>query len=541
MLGAAEAVRNIRRGAWHRHDIVSCHCPELSYVHVHCPCQVCNSNAVSTATEYRHWSRACECMDTDVDSETTESSDGELGGGLNDLDVHLTVDNNIAHTTFHENMSSLGSTSTEPSDDECDPIADSDCTLESPLTNPDEREIVTAILEALNLVDQMQGSHKHFVDVLEFSEKLYSRNNDGEQPVKYMWPKRAIEVTIANMYKAERSKVEEVYVVGFVPSYLLLKKCPCLLDPFLDLLVTDVEDIFIHGLEVDYVGSISGLRSGRTNIRCLILLWTGDYPAQCKVGKFINCEIQPCRRDKLQGTSLNGGSTYYYGENRLHARFPWGKRNLNDEVEVMCTIGEEDRSSVRANLSKHTAYTGISVLHRLHKIYEFDVIRDTVFDMMHNLPLNVVRKHVKRVMDEGIVDKNEAPLPHAAKIDVDKMAAKTITEAKRLAKSFGNSLNHATSCNEGILVGGLNSNGVLLTKEDQQLILTCMQASGHVEEVKIAFQFWSLFKPLQSVDGVLYRVDEDIIYITSNNVEEVARVEAFYLSYLVEVTAHWQR
>jgi hypothetical protein len=72
----------------------------------------------------------------------------------------------------------------------------------------------------------------------------------------------------------------------------------------------------------------------------------------------------------------------------------------------MCTIGEEDRSSVRANLSKHTGYTGISVLHRLHKLYEFDVIRDTVFDMMHNLPLNVVRKHVKRVMDEGIVDRN---------------------------------------------------------------------------------------------------------------------------------------
>ncbi|CAB3977436.1 Hypothetical predicted protein [Paramuricea clavata] len=104
------------------------------------------------------------------------------------------------------------------------------------------------------------------------------------------------------MYKAERSKVEEVYVVG---------------------------------LEVDYIGSISGLPSGRTNIRCLILLWTGDYPAQCEVKKIV-----------------------------------------------------------------------VLVLHRLHKLYELDVIRDTVFDMMHHLPLNVVRKHVKRVMDEGIVDKN---------------------------------------------------------------------------------------------------------------------------------------
>ena len=55
-------------------------------------------------------------------------------------------------------------------------------------------------------------------------------------------------VTIANMYKAERSKVEEVYVVGFVPTYLLPKKRPCLLDPCLDPLITDVEDIFIHGI-----------------------------------------------------------------------------------------------------------------------------------------------------------------------------------------------------------------------------------------------------------------------------------------------------
>ena len=134
-------------------------------------------------------------------SETAESSDGELGGGLNDLDAHLTVGNNIAHTTFPEDMPSLGSTSTEPSDDECDPIADSDCTLESPLTNPDEREIVTAILEALNLVDQMQGSHKDFVDVLEFAEKLYSRNYNGEQPGKYMWPKswRETEMILKNV------------------------------------------------------------------------------------------------------------------------------------------------------------------------------------------------------------------------------------------------------------------------------------------------------------------------------------------------------
>ena len=67
MLGAADAeLKEASRSIWKRHDIVSCHCQELDYVHVHCPCQACNSNAVSTATEHRHWKRARECMISDV-------------------------------------------------------------------------------------------------------------------------------------------------------------------------------------------------------------------------------------------------------------------------------------------------------------------------------------------------------------------------------------------------------------------------------------------------------------------------------------------
>lgn len=44
-----------------------------------------------------------------------------------------------------------------------------------------------------------------------------------------------------------------------------------------------------------------GLQPGDFTVRVLILLWTGDYPAQCEVGKFINAGICPCRRDKLNG------------------------------------------------------------------------------------------------------------------------------------------------------------------------------------------------------------------------------------------------
>ena len=44
-------------------------------------------------------------------------------------------------------------------------------------------------MEALNLVDQMQGSHKDFIRVLEFAEKLWSRNYNEEDAIKAKWPK----------------------------------------------------------------------------------------------------------------------------------------------------------------------------------------------------------------------------------------------------------------------------------------------------------------------------------------------------------------
>jgi len=54
-------------------------------------------------------------------------------------------------------------------------------------------------------------------------------------------------MTIATMAKGERCKTEEVYVVGFVPSYLLPKKRPMSLDPFLEPLIREIEDGFING------------------------------------------------------------------------------------------------------------------------------------------------------------------------------------------------------------------------------------------------------------------------------------------------------
>lgn len=57
----------------------------------------------------------------------------------------------------------------------------------------------------------------------------------------------SIEVQVATMSKCDRSKVEEVYVCSFIPSYKLPKKTPWSLDPFLHPLITEIEDLFIEG------------------------------------------------------------------------------------------------------------------------------------------------------------------------------------------------------------------------------------------------------------------------------------------------------
>ena len=49
------------------------------------------------------------------------------------------------------------------------------------------------------------------------------------------------------MSKENRCQVDEVYVFVFVPSYLLPKRHPACLDPFMEPFIRDIEEGFING------------------------------------------------------------------------------------------------------------------------------------------------------------------------------------------------------------------------------------------------------------------------------------------------------
>ena len=94
----------------------------------------------------------------------------------------------------------------------------------------------------------------------------------------------SIEISIANMYKKDRSHVKEVYVVGFVPCTTIPNDVPETFDPSLEPLMNDLTTGFIDGFQVPYPFdfTISHFEPGETpTVRVLLLCWTADHPGQC--------------------------------------------------------------------------------------------------------------------------------------------------------------------------------------------------------------------------------------------------------------------
>ena len=60
----------------------------------------------------------------------------------------------------------------------------------------------------------------------------------------------------------------------------------------------------------------------------------------------------------------------------------------------MKRVDDEDHVSVCQKLASQTGFTGLSILHCLHQLYKFDVIKDFVFDTMHTLTLRVLNYHL---------------------------------------------------------------------------------------------------------------------------------------------------
>ncbi|XP_028513561.1 uncharacterized protein LOC114574627 [Exaiptasia diaphana] len=71
----------------------------------------------------------------------------------------------------------------------------------------------------------------------------------------------------------------------------------------------------------------------------------------------------------------------------------------------MKDIDEEERPTYFKSKSKEEGYLGLSILHRLYPLYGFNFLTDAVFDVMHLLPLNVVKNHIERLIGSGSLNR----------------------------------------------------------------------------------------------------------------------------------------
>lgn len=108
------------------------------------------------------------------------------------------------------------------------------------------------------------------------------------------------------------------------------------------------------------------------------------------------------------------------------------------------------------------------------------------------------------------------------------MAANSLDAAHHLIKSSGNLAAYVNQCNKGILVGGFEKRGILLTWQEVELVEKSFPGEHTAYISEVAFSFKSLLKPQQGVknEGTLYRSSEYILLELEND-QLVAVVDRF--------------
>ena len=96
----------------------------------------------------------------------------------------------------------------------------------------------------------------------------------------------------------------------------------------------------------------------------------------------------------------------YYGNYRFHYRHKWLPRTLDESLPDMEEVDQEDRVTVRRQKASESGFTGTSILHRLHLLYNFNILEDFVFDAMHTILLRNIKRHLDFYKESGFLNDN---------------------------------------------------------------------------------------------------------------------------------------
>lgn len=182
---------------------------------------------------------------------------------------------------------------------------------------------------------------------------------------------------------------------------------------FLQPLVKELERLYVKGFNIHFNYSPSLIdatmpSSKKVEARAMLMVVTGDHPAQCKIGLFKDGGRHFCRRDKAHATLDSSNSSfqgrYLYDKNRFQCRYPPPKRTMDEMREALSLSVRASTQSQREEILKGAGLSGKSSLWRLHELYGFNLSSDLVYDTMHIFSLNLFQKYISLLLNNSSIE-----------------------------------------------------------------------------------------------------------------------------------------
>ncbi|KAL3693278.1 hypothetical protein R1sor_006929 [Riccia sorocarpa] len=175
-------------------------------------------------------------------------------------------------------------------------------------------------------------------------------------------------------------------------------------------LIAELIDLFVNGVDVEY-NYLSGLIGvgdlpNKFTMRAMLVLFTGDHPAQCKFGGFATSGYSACRRCKMKsnlqhGPSSRPGGVVVYDGNREQYRHPPPRKAVTELRQAVHDLNACTTSAAHKELSQRTGVTGDSQVWKLHDLYGFNPSQDLTYDAMHVLALSMFKKYTELLIKDA--------------------------------------------------------------------------------------------------------------------------------------------
>lgn len=216
-----------------------------------------------------------------------------------------------------------------------------------------------------------------------------------------------VEIKILN---GGKGSIIGVLPVLFIPFSCkkIIRKSNTVFSAFLRPLMDELEDIYMNGVDVVYNYALENIfdaihdQKKECKLRGMLMMVSGDHPAQCKIGLFKDGGKEGCRRDKVKAeldtSNPSFKGRYIYNENRLQARYAPPKRSTKEMVNAILEAKRASTQAQRQLKLAEAGLSGVSILWRFHDLYGFDLSLDLVYDTMHILSLNLFSKYISLLM-----------------------------------------------------------------------------------------------------------------------------------------------